>query len=298
MSTRKKVLVTGASGNQGTGVVLHCLATGQEVYAFVHNSHSSKELKELGAKIITGDFDDVETMCAALQDKDTVFHTEVQTGDWAGDLQRSTNVIEAARNSPTVSQFILSSAIKTGQHESFPGWGLGYPMRQYWVNKHTIESRVREAGFQYWTIIRMGQFLQNLKYPLSALTFPGFVSDRVLRVAWRPDTKIPWVDATDVGILASVATLDPPSYTHSEIDLATEALTVEELGVKLDVALREKVKIHYLSKEEEEAIMRTGSPVPAAHQWANQVPCWDAIGRVALPLTPVDKFLAENATLI
>ncbi|CAL5873968.1 uncharacterized protein PFLUO_LOCUS8253 [Penicillium psychrofluorescens] len=172
-------------------------------------------------------------------------------------------------------------------------------MRQYWLNKHVLESQVREAGFQHWTIVRLGHFLQNLKPPVSAITFPGFVKDRVLRVAWRPETKLPWVDAADVGILVAAAVSDTESYSRKEIDFAAEALTVEQLGAKLSQALGTDVKVHYLSDEEIEAMIKQGSPVPAAHRWANHVPGGDAAGKVKyLSLTSVDKFLAENATLI
>ncbi|KAJ5657923.1 NAD(P)-binding protein [Penicillium longicatenatum] len=301
MSPQKRVLVTCATGNQGQGVVHHCLAAGHSVYAYVRNPNSPAaiQLEKSGAKLVTGDLDDFEALRLASQGIDTVFHTEVQTGDWAGDLERSNNVIEAARTSATVSNFILSTAIKTGQHESFPGWGPEHPMRQYWLNKHALESRVRDAEYPHWTIIRLGHFLQNLIFPLSAITFPGFKNDRVLRVSWRPDTKLPWVDAGDVGIVAAAAASDPESYTHKEIDLATEALTVEQLGAKLSKALGMDVKVHYLSKEEVEEMIKGGSPVPAAHQWANQVPAGDAAGKIkGLSLTSVDQFLAENANLI
>ncbi|KAI9035716.1 NAD(P)-binding protein [Aspergillus affinis] len=297
----KRILVTCATGNQGRGVVHRSLAAGHHVYAYVRDptTPAATQLERLGAKLIKGDLGDINALRSATEGIDAVFHTEVQTGDWAGDLQRSTNVIDAARASSTVFTMIVSTAIKAGQHESFPGWGPEHPMRQYWLNKHALESRVREAGFQHWIIIRLGHFLQNLKAPVNALTFPGFVDDRVLRVVWRPDTKLPWVDAADVGIVVAKVVSDPEGYTHQEIDLAVEALTVEELAGKLTRSLGREVKVHYLSNEEVDGMIKQGSPVPAAHRWANEVPGEDAVGKFKDPgLTPVDTFLATNATEI
>ncbi|PLB49067.1 NAD(P)-binding protein [Aspergillus steynii IBT 23096] len=296
-----RILVTCAAGNQGRGVVHRSLAAGHHVYAYVRDptTPAATQLEGLGAKLVKGDLGDIDALRCATEGIDVVFHTEVQTGDWAGDLQRSTNVIDAARASSTVSTMIVSTAIKVGQHETFPGWGLEHPMRQYWLNKHALESQVREAGFQHWTIIRPGHFLQNLKAPVNALAFPDFVDDRVLRVAWRPDTKLPWVDAADVGIVVAKVVSDPECYTHQEIDLAVEALTVEEVAGKLTRCLGREVKVHYLSDEEVDDMIKQGSPVPAAHKWANEVPGVDAVGKFKeLDLTPVDAFLETNATAI
>lgn len=84
---------------------------------------------------------------------------------------------------------------------------------------------------------------------MSAITFPGLANDRVLRVAWRPGTKLPGVDTADVGIVAAAAVSDPGSYTNEEIDLAIEALTLERLDAKLSKALGIDVKLYYLSDE-------------------------------------------------
>ncbi|KAK1141316.1 hypothetical protein N8T08_009223 [Aspergillus melleus] len=301
MTPPKRILVTCATGNQGRGVVHRSLAAGHYVYAYVRDptTPTATQLEGLGARLIRGDLGDINALRSATQGMDAVFHTEVQTGDWAGDLQRSTNVIDAARASSTVSTILVSTAIKTGQHESFPGWGPEHPMRQYWLNKHALECRVREAGFQHWTIIRLGHFLQNLRASMSPLTFPGFVDDRVLRVAWKPDTKLPWVDAANVGVVVAKVVSDPEGYTHQEIDLAVEALTVEELAGKLTRHLREEVKVHYLSNEEMDDMTKQGSPVPAAHRWTNEVPGEGAVGKFKeLDLTPVDTFLATNASEI
>ncbi|KAJ5759393.1 NAD(P)-binding protein [Penicillium odoratum] len=301
MSSHNNILVTCATGNQGRGVVRHCLAAGHRVYAYLRDptTPAAKDIEQSGATLVQGDLNNVEEVRAAIQGMDAVFHTEVLTGDWAKDLERSIHIIEAARASPTVSCMLVSTSIKTGQHESFPGWGPEYSMRQYWLNKNAIENYVRDAGFQHWTIVRLGHFLQNLKAPVNAITFPGFADDRVLRVAWRPDTKLPWIDAADVGSVVAAAVSDMKKYSGKEIDLAVEALTVEQLAAKLGRTLGANVKVHYLSDEETEDLINLGSPTPAAHQWANQVPGDDAVGRVkGLSLTSVDTFLAQNATQI
>ncbi|PWY88420.1 NAD(P)-binding protein [Aspergillus heteromorphus CBS 117.55] len=336
MSPQKKVLVTCATGNQGRGVVQHCLAADHQVFAYVRDptTPAATQLAQWGATLVPGDLDDLEALRTAMDGMNSVFLTEVQTGDCTADLQRSKNVIlaaqEAAAAAATVSHVILSTAIKTGQHASFPGWetpasdsdddhARAHPMRQYWLNKHALETRVRAAaaaasasasasssdGFiRHWTIVRPGHYLQNLLPPVNALTFPEFQQDRVLNVAWKPDTKLPWVDAGDVGIVVAAAVADPDRYSHRTVDLAVEALTVEQLAEKIGRVLHEsKVQVRYRSEEEVDEMIRLGSPVAAAHRWANQVPgedavgnCQDDLGELAQHLTSVDTFLTAHAS--
>lgn len=296
----KKILVIGATGNQGGGVVRHCLNAGHHATAYVRDASSSKAkaLEDLGAKLTEGGLENSEALNAAAIGMDAVFFIEVQTGDWAGDLKRSSNVIEAARASQTVTHLFGSTAIKTGQHESFPGWGPEYPMYQYWLNKQATENMVRAAGFKHWTILRPAHFLQNLKSPVNAITFPGFGDDRVLRVAYKPDTKLPYLDVSDVGIVVAAALSSPEDYSSKEIDVAYEALTIAELAVKIGKALRLEIKVHYLTDEEIEEMMRQGSPMLGAARWANEVPGQDAVGKIPgnLPLTSVDDYLHANAS--
>ncbi|PYI05443.1 NAD(P)-binding protein [Aspergillus sclerotiicarbonarius CBS 121057] len=325
MSHSKKVLVTFATGNQGRGVVQHCLAAGHQVSAYVRDptTPAATQLAQWGATLVPGDLDDLEALRAATHGMDAVFLTGVQTDDSEGDLQRSSNVILAAQAAAaTVTHVIVSTALKTGQHASFPGWeepdshddARAHPRRQYWLNKHTLENRVRATAaaalssdgvIRHWTIVRPGHYLQNLLPPVKALMFPGFEQDRVLRVGWRPETQLPWVDAGDVGIAVAAAIAHPERYSHRAIDLAVEALTVEQLAAKLGRALSQAVPVQYRSEDEVDEMIRLGNPVAAAQRWANQVPgedavgnCRDDLGDLAHALTSVDAFLAAHASRI
>ncbi|MDG0866706.1 NAD(P)H-binding protein [Candidatus Lucifugimonas marina] len=57
----KKILVTGATGQQGGLVARNLLNKGHEVRAFVRDleSAASKELMSLGATLAQGDFDNI-----------------------------------------------------------------------------------------------------------------------------------------------------------------------------------------------------------------------------------------------
>ncbi|KAL3458322.1 hypothetical protein BJX64DRAFT_292244 [Aspergillus heterothallicus] len=261
-SSKKIILVMGATGNQGRSVVEHCPAAGHEVYAYIRNptSAAATQLVQQGATLVPGDLNsDVPTLRFAMVTSGitAVFLFEVLTGNWAVDLERTRNIIRAAREAPTVKHVILSTAITTGSHESFPRWGDEYPMRKYRLNKHCDGGKLLPS--------------------MNAITFPGLEQkdDRVLSVGYRPGTKLPWVDIHDMGLAVAAAVGNPAQYSHQAIDLATEALRTQQLADKLGRALSKakgnegkekpvKVKIQYWSEDELNERIRARYPGAAA----------------------------------
>ncbi|KAI9147046.1 FAD-dependent monooxygenase yanF [Paramyrothecium foliicola] len=97
----------------------------------------------MGAKLVTSDYDDIESLTAAMESVDAVFHSEAQTFDPAADLKRTRNVIDTARASSAVSTMFLSTEWKTGTHNSFPNWSPQHPMFTHWTQKHDMECMYR-----------------------------------------------------------------------------------------------------------------------------------------------------------
>jgi len=75
MTTR--VLVTGATGNQGSAVVDHLLASDDEfeVHGLTRDATGEKaqKLQDRGVEMVEGDLDDVETLKPLVADVDAVF---------------------------------------------------------------------------------------------------------------------------------------------------------------------------------------------------------------------------------
>src|SRR5258705_2012053 len=66
--------VTGATGFVGGALVRNLRAQGHEVHASVRNPDKAKDLQDLGTKLFKGDVTDKESMRAAMQDVDGIFH--------------------------------------------------------------------------------------------------------------------------------------------------------------------------------------------------------------------------------
>ncbi len=94
------VLVTGATGNQGGALTRALLRRGHHVRALTRRPESpaAVELKRLGAEIVSGDFDDPDSLAQAAKDVDTVF--ALSTPFEAGadtETRQGINVADAAK---------------------------------------------------------------------------------------------------------------------------------------------------------------------------------------------------------
>lgn len=69
-----KYFLTGATGFLGNVMARQLLAQGHEIHCMVRNPDKARELAALGAKIFKGDVTAKESMRAAMQDTDGVFH--------------------------------------------------------------------------------------------------------------------------------------------------------------------------------------------------------------------------------
>ncbi|KAI1500516.1 hypothetical protein F5X99DRAFT_237370 [Biscogniauxia marginata] len=244
----KKILVIGATGNQGTGVVHHCTSARHIVYAFVRDLHSkgATRLKHhYSVPLLQGDVDDADSLKTAMDGIDTVFFIITQAGADIED-RRTRNVVAAAQASRSVSTIIFSSALWTGEHETFPDWGAHHPMYQYWVGKHRSENIVRDAGLKHWIIVRPAMFLQDFIPPISNRLFPDLTSNGTLRVGLKKGSKINVVGAADVGLVAAAAISRPEQYSGKAIELSLPSLTIQELADKMFVASGIPVEVKYV----------------------------------------------------
>lgn len=292
---KMKFLATAATGAQGTGVVHYCLQAGHDVYALVRNPSSEKaqNLQRQGAKLVRGDFDDVDSLHVAMQGMEGVFlNLPSQLG-----VEAARNVVSAARAAPTISVMIASTVIKAGEHESFPRWGPDWSMREYWLTKDEVEKCVREAGFQNWVIVRPARLMQNFLLPEREIYYPGFDKDGVFRVAFSPQTQIAWLDARDVGIVAVVVLSEPYKYTTRHIDLAGECLSIQEYASKVGDFLGTASKVHYYT--EVEIAQVPYRIVRDAEIWTSEVPSSDAVlASKEFGLTSVEQFLKDHELLL
>ncbi|KAK2781496.1 hypothetical protein FQN52_001606 [Onygenales sp. PD_12] len=267
------VLVTGATGHQGSAVARHLLSAGAQVHALVRDpsSQAAVALNALGARLFAGDFDNIPSLKAAAEGATVVFiNVSPVHGDTSRDVLHAKNVIEAARASGTVKTLVLSSVLMATKHETFPGWGPDYPMAWYWESKAQIEDVVRSAKFETWTIIRPSFLMKNTLPPTANFFFPELFQKHTLLSAFDPTTAITLLDEEDVGKLGAAVILEPAAFNGHVIDLGTESLTIAEIAREMGVASGKDITLQFHSPEESERLA-VDNVVVQSQRWGNDV---------------------------
>ncbi|RYZ80371.1 MAG: NmrA/HSCARG family protein [Proteobacteria bacterium] len=158
-----KVLVFGASGQQGGAVVQSLVSRGVEVRAFVRdaNEESSKQLVSLGVEIFLGDLFDDLAIGRALDGVDGVFCVLPNSGQ--GAVYGVTNEDEI-RFGRTIIQSALKSRVKHFVYSSTVAVSNGFTGVPHIDTKAELENSVRESGLKF-TILRPTTIMETLISP-------------------------------------------------------------------------------------------------------------------------------------
>ena len=290
----KVILITGAAGTQGEAVAFKLLEAGFKVRALVFKSDASK-LKDAGAEIVKGNFDEPESLIKAMEGVYGVF--SMQNLDFAGDdaeRRHAKNLADAALKAG-VKQVVHTSVAQAGNHEKFPHWGTGRWWEKYWTDKSDAMQTIINAGFEYWTVLKPAGLMDNYIQPKANYINPHLKQGEIL-TAFRPETKVQVVSAEDVGSFATAAFKNSKAYHQKMIDLASEALTMTEIADIISRVTRKKVKAVHVSAEEAKA--KGLFPLAVSSQeWSNEVGYnvdIEALKQYQIPLTSFEDWAQKH----
>ncbi|MDX3659219.1 NmrA/HSCARG family protein [Streptomyces sp. ID05-26A] len=229
------VLVTGATGKQGGAAVEALTAAGVPVRALVRDPESGRA-KSLGVELVVGDLHDRASLVAATKGAGAVFSVQMPAFtadgfDFEGEVAQATNLIEAARESG-VPQFVQTTVDGAGQHTV----DELYPVRAASMNaKAAIQDHLRTAGFERWTLLKPGFFMENF-LPSSAFLFPRGVEGGLVSLL-KPTTRLALVAVRDIGTAVAAAVADPGRFHRVELELASDHLSMAEIAAVLSRVL-------------------------------------------------------------
>ncbi|MFS0868875.1 NmrA/HSCARG family protein [Paenibacillus xylanilyticus] len=219
----KKILVLGATGQQGGAAVRHLIADGWKVRAFVRDLSSDKALKlsQLGAELFLGDMTDFASLDTAMQGIFGVF--SVQASGWNPTLE--TNADERR-----IGKAVADAALKANiQHFIYTSVGGADAQSRYRdMQKWDIEQYILSLDLPT-TILRPATFMENFSDPMTA-----GVQNGTMAQAFKPDRVIPLVAVDDIGAFVVLALNNPDNYLGKTIEIAGDELTplqiVEAIG--------------------------------------------------------------------
>jgi uncharacterized protein YbjT (DUF2867 family) len=295
------VLVTGATGRQGGATARALLAADVPVRALVRDPFTdrARAVEALGAELVTGDFDDRDSVTRAAEGARAVFSVQMppvtaEGFDFAAEVTQGTNVIEGAR-AAGVPQFVQTTVSGAGQHTGAPGWSEGRwaSMEPYYAAKSAIQDRVRTAGFARWTLLKPSFFMENF-LPSMRFLFPRGIEGGLVSVI-KPGTRLSLVALDDIGRTAAAAVAAPERFDRAELELASDYLSMTQIAEVLTRALGTRVSAPDMT--EKEAVAAGMPPMGASHEWMN------AVGQPARPryaedfgiaLTSFEAWAREN----
>ena len=272
MNTKSRVvLVTGATGNQGGGVARALLRSGHRVRAFVRDPGSAPAgtLATAGCEIEIGAFEDEERPAAALEGVDAVFSVQRPDLDNSNSERRhGFALVDAARHAG-VRHFIHSSVCQLDDHERFPRWNEGYWSVSYWTDKQAVEDRINAAGFDAVTILRPSFIMENFCRGKAQVLFPQ-LKGGVLVTPILPGSLVQLIAADDIGAFAAAAVADPASYAGEVIELAGDALKIDEIAAILSEVTHSTIKARSVPAED---AIAAGLPAGwvRSQEWINDV---------------------------
>jgi uncharacterized protein YbjT (DUF2867 family) len=146
MSESDVILVTGATGNTGSGVAAALLERGRRVRALVRDDDKAAGLREWGAEVVVVDLDRPETLGEGLLEgvSDVYFVT------WNGPsaLEQSRTLLAAITASGTSPRIVRLSA-------------FGSPQSRIISQLAQCEADLKASGFA-WTMLKPTFFMQNV----------------------------------------------------------------------------------------------------------------------------------------
>ena len=246
----KTVLVTGATGTQGGAVARELLSRGYAVYGMTRNpaSERAKALGELGVTLVKGDFEDPESLQAAMKGMYGVFAmTDWYRDDFEREVEQGRNLVAAAR-SADVKHFVYTSVSQAETNTGIP----------HFDSKWEVEKIVYDSGLNY-SIVRPVEFMDNLRYSHDSLMSGVFNDPRA------PESSHQWIAARDIGFFVGEAFDHPDEWLGKAKSIAGDEMTIGELVSLLSKVLGVEITHNQITWDELES--GAGEEIAIMYRW-------------------------------
>jgi uncharacterized protein YbjT (DUF2867 family) len=229
------VLVTGATGRQGSEVCRHLLAYGFRVRALVRDPSKTeaKALARAGAAIVVGDFDDAGSLRQALADAYGAYVYGVYSAQAAHDAGVG-EVTSEVRQGRLIAELAIEAGVQHFVYGSVAGIDRPTDVPHF-DSKREVEKHIHELGLPA-TIVRPVFFMQNWER----------LRDRIVRGSLpqplSPHTRHRQIAVQDIGAFAARVFASPDRWISCTVELAGDVLTMEETAETMSRVLGHEVR--------------------------------------------------------
>lgn len=225
----KRILVTAATGKQGSAAAYELLKNNFEVFALTRNPQSAKalDLKKAGAILVKGDLEGIEDLRDIFKKVDGLYL--VLPPVWVS--SRESDEKEAETGIRTIKlaeeqgvKFVLYSSVLGSDKQN-----LFRPKFKFTIEKYLLESSLQGA------VIRPASFMENLLLPSFGLGEGKFINP-------LPEEKaISWVAADDIGAFARIIFQNYKEFHGKIVDFGGELFTPKQVLKLLEEKLNQPI---------------------------------------------------------
>ena len=229
MASKRNILVTGATGQQGGAVARALLSRGHRVKALTRkpDSEAARQLALAGAEIVAGDLADAASVVRAAKDVETMF---LMGNSYEAGMQEETRqgIIAAdAAKAAGVGHLIYSSVADADKKTGIP----------HFESKYLVEKHVVGLGIPY-TISAPVAFMENVVAPWSI----GALSQGTHAFAMPSKRALQLVSLADIGGFVAALAERREQVFGKRFDFAGDELSGEEQAKILSEAIGRPIR--------------------------------------------------------
>ncbi|TIS87388.1 NmrA/HSCARG family protein [Mesorhizobium sp.] len=266
MTTKRSVLVAGATGQQGGAVARALLSRGHRVKALTRklDSDAARALASAGADVVSGDLSDTASVVKAASDVDTMF---LMGNSYEAGMEAETRqgIIAAdAAKAAGIGHLVYSSVADADKKTGIP----------HFESKYLVEKHVTGLGVPY-TISAPVAFMENIVAPWSI----GALRQGTQAFAMPPKRVLQLVALADIGAFVAALVERREQVFGKRFDFAGDELSGEEQAKILSQAIGrpiayQEIPIEAARQQNEDAALmfdwfdRVGydADIPALHR--------------------------------
>lgn len=233
---KKKILVMGATGQQGGAVIRALLADGHRVCGLVRRTDggAARRLAAQGVELAKGDFGEADSLVRAAEGVDTVF-AMTTPGNLGIEVEtaQGLTLVDAFRRAG-VGHLVFSSVAGADLETGIP----------HFESKYVVEQALADSGLPY-TIMAPVYFMENLFFPD---TTSGLAAG-LLSLALPGTRPLQQIAAADIGAFAAALVNRREEVFGRRFDIAGDAVTGQEMAATLSDVLGYQVRYEGFSPD-------------------------------------------------
>jgi uncharacterized protein YbjT (DUF2867 family) len=254
-NSTRTILVTGATGNQGGAIARHLLQRGtSKVRAMVRdeNKPAAQTLKQAGAELVKGDFNDRASLDLALQGAYGVFSIQDFRDGAEAEIRQGKAIANAAK-AAGIQHFVYSSVGSAERNTGIP----------HFDSKFQVEEYIRAIGLPS-TVLRPVFFFYNYNGMRSMIAQNGTLPQPL-----SPDTKLQQLSEEDYGKMVAEVFERPADFVNRAIEVASVEMTMPEVAAALSRVLGKPINYQQIPFEAFEQL--AGEEVTIMFRWFENV---------------------------